>query len=264
MWALAKVNGLWEAIVSLSDAILIDSPTATSLPTLAFFPSTPPSASIQLPRLKDASDFPLWSEHDVDSALHTLFSNAAGDCVFEAMCNPPGGDWSGVSFQAALNTDVARWTSLPRVTAEDAKRPDHVVIFQGPPLVVLSIESKELPGSVEAGIGPRLVNYMSALYAVPPNIVRGVAERAWRPYAGRTPAAGVRFVSGAAAIYTTLSDMQAVLARGQVDLVLALQFLPGEERTLLHLLCRPVLAWLPSKLRELAKRFAGRLEVQVH
>ena len=122
---LAGRNGLWEAVLGVSDAVLVDS-------------ATKPEA---LPRgyLKDAwaavlqdENVPLmvearvrsFGEQDVDTALHVAFESLGGDIVFEGMCNPPGGDWSGISFRWDGTESEHRWLTLPRVSAEGAKRPD--------------------------------------------------------------------------------------------------------------------------------------------
>ena len=38
-------------------------------------------------------------ENDVDTILHTIFTQLKSSeiKIFEGMCNPPGGDWSGIS-----------------------------------------------------------------------------------------------------------------------------------------------------------------------
>ena len=98
------------------------------------------------------------------------------------MCNPPGGDWSGLSI--LHDSYEIRWLSLPRVSEEvDGKRPDHVLelfgAFDRP--VLLSIESKERSFNLEANVGEGLVNYISNLMNYVPNVERLVHPRlgAW-------------------------------------------------------------------------------------
>lgn len=266
MWGLARINGLWEAIVGLSDAILVDSQTAASLGTTGVLvpkaATTPPAPSRHTSTARTTT--PLFGEHDVDSVLHALFSNAGNMGVFEGMCNPPGGDWSGLSFQASAGAKIFRWTSLPRVSGDDTKRPDHVVIFYGPPLTVLSIESKDLPKAVETGIGPRLSRYVRELLKIPPNICRDATARIWEPHPGKAPLPEAITISAAAFRFTNAEEARAVLARGGVDLVLAVEMGGGKELTRLHVMSKPSAVWVGPKLRELAQRFAGRLEVHVH
>ena len=91
------------------------------------------------------------------------------------MCNPPGGDWSGLSV---LYKDYeVRWLSLPRVSKEiNGKRPDHVLelfgVFDKP--LLLSIESKEHSFDLEYHVGNGLINYITGLMNYIPNVERKV------------------------------------------------------------------------------------------
>ncbi len=267
MWGLAQVNGLWEAVVGLSNAILVDSATAGSLKTIGLLvtqrPTTPrPSQATQTTSLSQALQE--FSEHHVDSVLHTLFANASSSGVFEGMCNPPGGDWSGMSFQSSADGETVRWTSLPRVTSKGAKRPDHVVVFYGPPLVLLSVESKDAPRVVETGIGPRLTKYVEELLRVAPNVMRKVGEKLWGLYGGKWVSHDGQLLSGAAFRFQSKETTRAALARGGVDVVFAIEFLSGgNERVILHVVTRPEASWVGAKLKELSQRFSGKIEVQI-
>jgi len=99
---LAIDNGLWQAVMGLSNFVFADSAT---------------------------SDYGalFHSEQDTDTAIHTLFSKQTSIGIFEGMCNPPGGDWSGVSVLDFNTLEEYRWTSLPRVSAVGGKRPDHII-----------------------------------------------------------------------------------------------------------------------------------------
>jgi hypothetical protein len=114
-----------------------------------------------------------FHEDDVDTGIHFLFSHLLREVCFEGMCNPPGGDWSGLSILVG-NYEV-RWLSLPRVSEEvDGKRPDHVLelfgVFDYP--VLLSIESKENSFDLERNVGNGLVNYIRNLMDYIPNVER--------------------------------------------------------------------------------------------
>ena len=91
------------------------------------------------------------------------------------MCNPPGGDWSGLSI--IENNYENRWLSLPRVSdAGRAKRPDHLLEIFGvfrPPLL-LSIESKEQSSDLETDVGTRLVTYVRELMSFVPSVKRRI------------------------------------------------------------------------------------------
>jgi len=88
---LARQNGLWEAIINLSDAVLADSATDSegAFALLLQREHRRHREKICLPLAAPTATF---SEHDVDSTLHLLFAQQESLRVFEAMCNPPGGD----------------------------------------------------------------------------------------------------------------------------------------------------------------------------
>jgi hypothetical protein len=265
MQRLARINGLWEAIVGLSDAILVDSATAGHLPTVGFLvPKTPPEAMKKEGPLLSPTDRPRFGEHDVDTVLHMIFRDAVRLGVFEGMCNPPGGDWSGISVQSSADSEIFKWTSLPRVSGEDSKRPDHIIFFYGPPLAALVLESKEAGASLESGIGPKLARYLQDLVAVVPNVSRAVGAQAWGPYTGSAIPQIHTIISGAAVRYSDVGEMRRILQRGKVEVVLAVEFPADEERVTLHVVALPAAAWVGLKLQELAERFGGRIEVQVH
>lgn len=94
--------------------------------------------------------------------------------VFEGMCNPPGGDWSGLSAINFRTGSEYRWTSLPRVSAVGGKRPDHVVLFdtEGENFTLLAIESKDVPSKIADNLGPRLTTYIEQLSETPPIAVK--------------------------------------------------------------------------------------------
>jgi len=114
---LATQNGLWESILNLSNALLVDSPTLTYCP-LTLLLHQVRQQPLQKPIYFDAtSTVANFSEHDVDTVIHLLFSDHSPEGVFEAMCNPPGGDWSGLSLLSFHTNEIFRWTSLPRVSS---------------------------------------------------------------------------------------------------------------------------------------------------
>jgi len=157
---LASRNGLWEAIVNLSDAILADSVTAEDGPL-----------SLVLRRgyhrfqgeilFPSASSTSIFSEQDVDTTIHLLFAHQENLKVFEAMCNPPGGDWSGLSILNFETGEEFRWTSLPRVSSAGGKRPDHVIEFSldNGHWILLTIESKDRASKLGRDVGIRLKIY---------------------------------------------------------------------------------------------------------
>ncbi|MEI6436946.1 MAG: hypothetical protein WCP32_19140, partial [Bacteroidota bacterium] len=70
---------------------------------------------------------------------------------------PPGGDWSGISYWDFSDKTEYRWTSLPRVSATKAKRPDHIIQINSQEVnSFLVIESKNNAKDLEENIGNRL------------------------------------------------------------------------------------------------------------
>jgi hypothetical protein len=235
---LMKLNGLWEAILAVSDAVLIDSRTATSLHKRAFLKSHWQAGIAEgrsLPILVPPTPIRI-GEHDVDTVLHQLFSRLAGDRVFEGMCNPPGGDWSGVSLLTPDKLLELRWLSLPRVTPEIAKRPDHLFevfgIYEVP--VALVVESKERSDQVEMSIGPRLVRYATDLISTMPSIRRQTPAGRWNHATTLLTTNSVQFVSAVAFVADPRADLNQIAQRARTDIVFSLEFTNGGGSCTIH------------------------------
>jgi len=224
---LTQRNGLWESILAVSDAILVD--TATDHVTKHGFLRTHWETSIPKPIGHKILVKPLPSrvgENDVDTVLHTLLARHAGPEVYEGMCNPPGGDWSGVSLQPPDRSLELRWLSLPRVSGTDTKRPDHVFQLFGIAShpIILSVESKETANAVEAHIGPRLSTYIANLIASPASIERNDPSQPWCHSTHRLNPDNFIFASAVAFIPSSQSDIDSVIAKAKADLILAYTF----------------------------------------
>jgi hypothetical protein len=171
---LAKQNGLWRSILSLSDFVLLDVPVLGRRKydaTRLYYTSELKSFYNSLGKGKSLVALPTFSsvpvnygEDDVDTGIHYLFTHILGEHCFEGMCNPPGGDWSG--FSVIDNEFENRWLSLPRVSdVVNGKRPDHILelfeVFDKP--LLLSIESKEKSVDLEPDVGTKLITYIKEL-----------------------------------------------------------------------------------------------------
>ncbi len=226
---LAQRNGLWEAILAVSNGLLVDS--ANDKVTNHGFLKSHWEAIIpeQMDHKRLVSPSPVRiGENDVDTVLHSLLARYAGTEVFEGMCNPPGGDWSGVSLQPPDRSLELRWLSLPRVSGEDTKRPDHV--FQlfgvGSKPIIFSVESKETANSVEARIGPRLSKYIANLIASPASVERS-GHHPWVHSTHSLNPDDFIFASGAAFIPNSVSQITSVIKKAEVDVILAYTFQAG-------------------------------------
>lgn len=223
---LANSNGLWKAVLQIGDAVIVDSPIVNSenfaeygtlterlplIPAASRLPSQPAFA----PRVR------WYGEDDVDTAIHFLFTHELG--AFEGLCNPPGGDWSGLSVM--LNTTEFRWLSLPREgRGVDGKRPDHVVeLFEiGDRPVLLVIESKESAHKLESGVGLGLVNYMQHLMDFPASVERPAGGKWTRCQREIDPSSFV-MVSAGAYLKHADEDPNEIFAKSGCELLLGLR-----------------------------------------
>ncbi len=171
----ASLNGLIEAVVTTSDFVLVDSVNHPP-----FFLDTRKPVKVERVSKSPKSESFVVSEHDVDSVIHFLVTQPLRKQYFEGLCNPPGGDWSGLSLQDRRCEEV-RWTSLPRVSSSAAKRPDHVIQFRLPGReYVLAIESKLKAADMDTHVGPSLIRYVAELTKVHPNTRRVNPGSEWQ------------------------------------------------------------------------------------
>ncbi len=261
---MADQNGLWEAIINLSNAVLVDSATSPVGPfSLLLEPKD--IRSTESVKFDVADSAVAFSEHDVDTAIHTLFSGEFSNGIFESMCNPPGGDWSGMSLFNVETEESYRWTSLPRVSHIGGKRPDHIIQLFGQNFnnTLLSIESKTRASDLEAEVGPRLKTYVQQLIDVPPTISQ--KDKEWEIFISALEyTSSHSIISGGAFCWVNESELENSLIRGDLDFAMALEFKAIEEPSILHLKVRnEKAAFLVSLITELMKKFAGRLVIQV-
>lgn len=175
---LSKSNGLWQTIIELSNYLLFDCPIIKENENksgfIVFQSNLPILTNIQYSFPKLDLTPQNFREDDIDSLFYLLFLYESE--AFYGICNPPGGDWSGLSL--IFNNIEYRWLSLPRVS--DDKRPDHVIEFdvnsQKPFLLIM--ESKERAIDLEDNIGYRLLNYVKWLLSSIPNVE--YAEDLWK------------------------------------------------------------------------------------
>ncbi|MEK4387979.1 hypothetical protein MKZ25_19800 [Solibacillus sp. FSL W7-1464] len=164
---LNKTNGLWQSIFAFSDAILVESSTRDNehFKYNTYLKEHWFTSKKKKKNTTPISYFPkIVGEHDVDTSLHILFAYIGNH--FESVCNPPGGDWSGVSL--LKNNLEYRWTSMNRVSEEGTKRPDHIYqLLYNSIDTLLLIESKgiknDLMKSQEANVGIGMINYLKNL-----------------------------------------------------------------------------------------------------
>lgn len=264
MWGLADKNGLWEAIVNLSNAILIDSRTC-KLPSLGYVVQPSKAKDKDVQPLSNKDTVPQkFGEHDIDSVIHTLFSAMGEMRVFEGLCNPPGGNWSGVSLVNREESVEYRWSSLPRVSGANAKRPDHIFqINTGEKLeTLLIIESKEQGSRVENKIGQRLIRYVSDLISIAPNINRQEGKT-WVARTGKYLKQKFDFVSCAAFELKNAEELDSVHTRAKVDVTIGVEF-TNSGKVIVHLTAKQKFAWLEAIFENAKVIFGEQIEVIWH
>ena len=240
---LMEQNGLWEVILELSDAILIDSATHQGVTDTGYLSShwrpRQEPRTVREPRpILVAPEPTRFTENDVDTALHMIFGRLLQPHSFEGLCNPPGGDWSGLSLLSPDSTAEYRWLSLPRVSGKDSKRPDHVFQFHRThhrPLLLI-IESKENPARLSAGIGVRLIAYVRQLLASPPNVRRRLPSGRWCHTATPFPQQALDFCSAVAFLGPSPGNLACFYQKTRADIVIECHFERGGRECKLVLL----------------------------
>lgn len=224
----AKENGLWQAILNICDYVLVDSTTCRG----KVFYKTNANLSKNTTPVSFTYKNPVvtFGEHDTDTSIHQLFSRRKNWGIFESLCNPPGGDWSGINYSASAK-DEYRWTSLPRVSKIGGKRPDNVIQLKGKEQdIFLSIESKLNGKDLETNIGTKLKSYLTDLFNSIPTAHKSKSKD-WRLYEGK-PIKMSRYtiISIGAFAFIDKTDLQIQLKRGNLDAVFGFEF--GKVTTL--------------------------------
>jgi hypothetical protein len=234
-------NGLWEAILDASDAILVDSSTDGIRRHGYLRPHWYEERAGPQLEMVLVEPRPLHiGENDVDTVLHLLLAHLGGTAIFEGSCNPPGGDWSGISLQSIDGTNELRWLTLPRVSGIGAKRPDHIFqisVQPGRP-IIFCVESKEKAAEVESNIGPRLKAYIEALLLAPASIERINGTTPWAHSTVNLDARLFRIASAVAFLSDTEDKIARVVRRADADLVMCVSFVNEGETCSLRLIPR--------------------------
>jgi hypothetical protein len=261
---LADENGLWQAVIHLSNYILADSYTSKKGP-MGKIVERDLQRKQQKIMIDAASTNVVFGEHDVDTAIHSLFTKNNPASIFESMCNPPGGDWSGISvFNQKENTEY-RWTSLPRVSEENAKRPDHVIqICIDNEILFLSIESKNAFSNLEDEIGSRLKGYVSLLFKNPPTAFRkGNAN--WALSENSKFSLGkFKVFSGGAFCFKNEEEIKKAIETKELDFVLSFQFKVIPSPTILHIYCGKQCDFLAGIISSRSAEFGRGIEVKIY
>ncbi len=261
---LANENGLWQAVLNLSNYVLADSSTSADgiLASIVNRNLERKNVKVIFNAAKPNGSF---GEHDVDTAIHTLFSRQMSSNIFESMCNPPGGDWSGISYWDFSDKTEYRWTSLPRVSAIKAKRPDHIIqIHSKKEEIFLVIESKSNAKDLDENIGKRLTEYVKALFKIAPTAYKEAKED-WKLFDGKnSPLTNFASYSGGAFVYKSFDEMETEMKVGKLDFIFAFEFKSDGTPSIAHILLSNESEFLSSILSDITSQFSSRLKIKIY
>ncbi|MBQ8712843.1 MAG: hypothetical protein IJ551_08540 [Prevotella sp.] len=254
---LCNSNGLFQAIFVCCNYLLVDSTTCSKKMFINIKTKISPQEEvITFPYIEkpEVSFF----EHDTDCAIHQIMAHHEAIGIYECFCNPPGGDWSGISFYKG--DEEYKWTSLPRVS-EYSKRPDHIFqIGNGSMPLFVTIESKGEGRDLENNIGNRLKDYIRDLFHSEPTAHRTSANTEWRFFDGTLGEVAYSLLTIGAFLYKNDEELRRHLDRGNIDAILAFEF--GEVSTL-HFLSNENGALIGDYLIQIASE-QGSFVVKVH
>ena len=228
---LANNNGLWQSVLRISDFVLADSATCDA--PIFYTPRKTTNNTEKNIYLKQKNVDFVFSEHDTDTAIHQIFTKNSTFRLLECLCNPPGGDWSGISYFDSKAE--YRWTSLPRVSNAGGKRPDHIfqVKESSKKNILLSIESKKNGSDLENHVGKNLKVYIDDLFMLLPSAYR-TEKNDWRLFDQQSlKIEKYQILSVGAFEYKNEDELKKLLNDKELDAVFAFEF---GETTTFHLL----------------------------
>lgn len=240
--SLANGNGLWSAIVSLSDFIILDAPIipkkdgAQNIIRIIQNKANKSTALAQAGKPSNMVISPApthYTENDVDTFVHIIFNHIIPN-TFEGFCNPPGGDWSGISLIDSLDPSYGtefRWLTLPRVS-KGSKRPDHItVLFHllEKPLIICT-ESKESARNLEPNIGPALKKYIYDLLSYTPSVERQISSGTWAISSSPVNASDFYFASIGCFLAPASFDLSSISNKCECDVFIGFSIIPSASR----------------------------------
>lgn len=168
---IARRNGLWGSVLQNSDYVICTSKHFSKTTVIKGFRGENRKSRTPF-KIKNDDIIPQANENDVDTAMHFVCTR---DCnLFESMCNPPGGDWSGVSFYKKESDTEIRYLTLSRAPdSKTNKRPDHIYHFYQQD-TILVVESKTTSSSLlrERNVGNKMVYWTNYLLSHSPQVKR--------------------------------------------------------------------------------------------
>ena len=177
-------NGLWGSVFQYSDYVIA---TSRNFKRPVFLEGD------RFNYRKSAKKFIFYdkntklvpNENDVDTGIHITMKDNLG--LFESIFNPPGGDWSGVSFINQKSDEEIRYLTLPRAPDQkENKRPDHIYQDIKNNLIMV-IESKTNFSSLlkEEGVGEKMIAWTKNLLKHNPQVKKTKGEK-WNSQTDKT------------------------------------------------------------------------------
>ena len=181
------------------------------------------------------------------------------------MCNPPGGDWSGLSVLNFRIGEELRWTSLPRISP-NGKRPDHVIEFWSNEndSILLAIESKDRATKLGRDLGKRLKHYIEQLLDTQPTISKQIGSDWEITLTSPISIPNFTVLSAGAFLWRDVQTLHDSLDRWGFDIAFGLEFNSVEKSTLLHICARNVARNVLIRIQQLSSQFGRYLKVQIH
>lgn len=255
--ALCENNGLFQAIFACCNYLFVDSSTCDNyifMHTHATLSKNTDKISFQY----IAKPVVQYFEHDTDCAIHQIFSHHTNLGINECFCNPPGGDWSGISY--FKGKEEYKWTSLPRVS-DLSKRPDHIFqINKKGKLYFVPIESKGLGNDLENNIGNRLKDYINDLFKSEPTAFKPVQNGEWNFFNGSIGNVHYDLISVGAFLFKNEAELNTHLMRGNLDAIFAFEF---DEVSTLHFISNKNGEILVDYLKRISSE-QGTFVVKIH
>jgi len=220
---LADKNGLWKSILYYSSLTIADSINWT-LPddSVAHFQLKSNSKPLNPIFFTTPGRTPIkFNENDIDTVIHMKFSYHKS--IFESLCNPPGGDWSGISFLDKAKNEH-RWMSLPRIS-DKSKRPDHIFqICHCNQNFIFIIESKEKLSDLlkdKKSLGNDLISYVKKLIKHKSSAIK--INDVWQKNTEKPFTLTIdKYVSGVAFFCKDENDIKKAIAELNVDIIITL------------------------------------------
>ena len=250
-------NGLWKSIIGISDLIIVDSPCIDSDENIKLTIYNTDNKHDILNNCQNAAATVVpnvpnhYQENDVDAIMHYTFKYLMSGNSFEGLCNPPGGDWSGLSV--LLGDREYRWLSLPRVNP-NGKRPDHVIELLGiadNPLLLV-IESKERANDLENNIGNALKQYLTHLFNFNPSVVRETSNSDWEISDSLCDYSGISFVSAGAFLKSDGIDIKSLFEKTQCDMLFIVQPNTEKNKWVIEIHSKPQFAFIGTAIKTAA------------